>query len=394
MNRLRPAVLALLLATLPAFAADAPLTRDQALERAGAAEMDPDAVIAVLAPFADTDDRRVEESLAFAHFLKAVNGAQPGRVDPAAMAPAIAYAERALAHGSGLGANLLYQIHGDGLGVPGDAARAVAYLRKAAELGDTAGKLNYAMGLYDGSIPTLARDVATACPLLLELAASDEPPPPAIYYLGLVTYRGDCGRPADPEGASELIAIAAKQGVRDAMRDQAKALEFGWAGEKDPAEALRWYAQAAERGDGYSAWRTGMTYVNGEGHPPDAKEAVRWFERAVQAGSLHGHTSLAVMYATGAGVPQDFAKARELYTLAAEAGEAHAYRELAIMQIRGEGQVVDPVAASVSYRQSIALGNDAAPQLAREIDAALDAKQRAEADARFARWQATQPKPD
>jgi TPR repeat protein len=386
LGRSRTALLAFLLGVALAPCAAADDAVEAALALAKAADDNPDLVVQALTPVVASGDRRVEEQLASAYFLRAVNGIAVGGVTAEAIAPALDFARRALGHGSGEAANLLYTIYSQGQGVPVDDVRAAEYLRQADALGNEGGKLNYAIALYDGSLSTVPRDLDDACPRLLALFDHSSVEAIAAYYVGLMLFKGECGKRVDKAMAVEGFRIAAESGWRDAERDYAKALEFGWAGERDLEKALHWYGIAARHGDPHALWRVGMTYVEGEGHAPDPAEAVRWFQRAADAGGINGHASLATMYATGEGVAQDFAKARALYGIAAEAGDAHSFHELAIMQIHGEGQVVDAVAARVSYLQSLELGGREDPGLQTKIDAALDDTKRGEADARFETW--------
>lgn len=386
--RHRLLALLLALACLDVAAAERPT---DLVERADALEAEPVKVIALLAAYADSGDVEIESRLASAYLFRAINETGHQSLEPESdIQRAIVFANRAYAHGSGLSANLLYIIHSRGFGGTEDDAKALEFLRAGDSLGDPSSRLNYGIALYTGDMPGVARDLAGACERLPPLAFADKPNPVATYWVGLMFFHGECGQKQNPVAAVEAFRVAAENGVTDGMRDYAKAMEFGWAGETDLAKALAWYARGAEQGDSYSLWRIGMAYVDGEGHRADPVEAVRFFQRAVDAGGKKGLVSLAVMYASGSGVEPDLAKARGLYARAAEAGDAHAYRGLAVMALRGEGGPVDPVAASVAYRQALALGEPEDAGLGAAIDGELDEAGRAEAARRYAAWAAGQ----
>ncbi len=58
---------------------------------------------------------------------------------------------------------------------------------------------------------------------------------------------------------------------------------------KNPAEALKWYRIAAEKGDRESQSRLGAMYLNGEGTPVNEREGWRWINEHRVAHTHHGH---------------------------------------------------------------------------------------------------------
>ncbi|HEY0506214.1 MAG TPA: tetratricopeptide repeat protein [Lysobacter sp.] len=374
------------------FASDARAAQDDAAIEAAVKRSDAliaqqrfDEAIELLTPHADSGRADVEYSLAYLHMSVAVDGKAPGAVSADAIRPAIEFATRAAGHGRAEGWNVLYMIHGNGWGVAPDTAKALAYLRRGADAGDHSAMLNYAIQAQNGS-PLMQRDLPTACRLFARLADDPQVGATVAYYRGISLFRGDCDAPADRKGGMELVAVAARSGMRDAERDLARGYEEGWVASPDLAQAMEWYRKAADHGDPRAQWRLGMAYLNGETVARDRDRALALFRASAASDDLDGLTSLAVMHATGDGVPQDFAEARRLYQRAADLGGVHALQNLAVMAMQGEGEPRDPVKAQVLYRQSIELGDVDHPELERTIEESLDRSQRKEAERRLEAW--------
>jgi TPR repeat protein len=374
--------LALLLVSWSAFAAAAEL--DPLIARAEKllANGKFTEVVALLAPHSAEPTPEVAFELAMAHLNLALDGQPAREIDQDEIRLATEWAERARALGNASGTNLLYMIYGQGYGTPADSGRAIAYLREAVENGDAGARLNYAVMLYTGT-PDVPRDRDLAAKYFLEIAQREKPVPLAVYFVGLIKFKGEAGQPKDMKGGMELMRMAAEQGVGEAQQDVGRNYESGWTVKPDLKQALKWYQKAADNGEPWSQWRIGMAYVNGEGRKPDPVRAVEHFQLAANAGSVDGMTSLAVMYATGEGVPQDFTRARELYEQAVDAGGAHALKNLAGMYVRGEGVQVDLVHAYVLVATAEKRGDREALEMRKAVEADLTPEQLAEAQRRL-----------
>lgn len=77
----------------------------------------------------------------------------------------------------------------------------------------------------------------------------------------------------------------------------------------DPAEAVRWFLAAADRGDREAQFQLGVRYHSGRGVVRDDLEAARWFQLAADQGYAPAQLSLAELYAAGHGVPADLVQA-------------------------------------------------------------------------------------
>jgi TPR repeat protein len=335
-------------------------------------------VVALLTPLSAKPTPDIAFELAVAHLNLALTGKGTAKVDQDEVTLAIEWAERARALGNASGTNLLYMIFARGYGVPEDPAKALAYLREAVDNGDAGARLNYAIMLYGGS-EDVPRDRDLAAKYFLEIAKREKPVPIAVYYLGLIKFKGEAGQPKDTKSGMEMMRMAAEQGVGEAQQDVGRDYEYGWTVKPDLMQALKWYAKAADNGRPWSQWRIGMAYVNGEGRKADPVRAVAYFRRAADAGGVDGMTSLAVMYATGEGVKQDFTRARELYEQAIDAGSAHALKNLAGMYMRGEGVEVDPVHAYVLVATAEKRGDQEAAKMRESLQWELTPEQLAEA---------------
>jgi hypothetical protein len=96
------------------------------------------------------------------------------------------------------------------------------------------------------------------------------------------------------KGGDTPAAIAiwqkwAQQGNVDAAYNLAVIHQHADGVAKNPAEALRWYRQAAERGDKVSQVQIGLMYLNGEGVPADETKAHEWFTKSRHEHAHHHH---------------------------------------------------------------------------------------------------------
>jgi hypothetical protein len=67
--------------------------------------------------------------------------------------------------------------------------------------------------------------------------------------------------------------------------------------------------QLADKGDAGAAHTVGLRYATGEGVPLDEAEAVLWFAKAAEAGYVPAQSKLGSIYFSGRGVPQDPSRA-------------------------------------------------------------------------------------
>ena len=95
-------------------------------------------------------------------------------------------------------------------------------------------------------------------------------------------------------------AHAAEATDRDALREQARALEQGNGATTDTGAIIALYCRAAMAGDLFSAYKLGWMYANGSGIPRNDGYAAHWFARAALLGDAHAENMVKRL-----GVPAD-----------------------------------------------------------------------------------------
>ena len=149
--------------------------------------------------------------------------------------------------------------------------------------------------------------------------------------------------PAPPSGPAPDLAFGAFQrgyystALREAMKRLAADPKDGPAmtliGEiyrdgvsvkADPAEAARWYRQAAATGFAPAQNQLGWLYANGLGVTQDDTVAADWFRRAADQGYAPAQSNLGELVYYGRGQKQDTEAAVAWFRAAAAGGLAHA----------------------------------------------------------------------
>lgn len=107
-------------------------------------------------------------------------------------------------------------------------------------------------------------------------------------------------------------------------------------------EAIHWYGQAVDQGDGYSADSIAFFYEVGVGRPKDIEVATKWFRKGAVLGHAVSQRRYAAALRSGTGVERNEREAFRWYSKAAahpDYGDAgYAYLPLAEMLL--EGRVV------------------------------------------------------
>lgn len=88
----------------------------------------------------------------------------------------------------------------------------------------------------------------------------------------------------------------------------------------DYAEAWSHWWPLSLEGDPRSQASLGFMYMRGLGMPSDPAEAARWFAEAAESGEPIGQFFLGVLHLEGRGVPRDLARAHMLCELAMSGG--------------------------------------------------------------------------
>jgi uncharacterized caspase-like protein/TPR repeat protein len=245
---------------------------------------------------------------------------------------------------------------------PEDQAEARNWLNKAMELGEPQAKLTYGELAFKGKLGP--RDIPAAEHLLAEAAREYPafcsavgsiymdygegvlPKEEAVakgvaYYkraaeygdvgamdnLGYYYFNGDHVAKDLHEGLRWLIQ-AGNHGSNAAMLDLGT---FYWETE-DPryrsgAEAIQWFAKAAEKGDDLAAEWMGDMYRDGKAIPQDLPRALTLYRGLAEKGYREGMARLGEMYEKGLSVTRDSAQAYFWFVLGMDNAYAEAGRE-------------------------------------------------------------------
>lgn len=183
-------------------------------------------------------------------------------------------------------------LYGRGLGAPTDLAAQTAWLRRAAEAGDTLAMFALSNRYRNDADP--ANDAEGEL-WSRRSAANQITAPPRLAY------------------RVEDLTPAALAGDAAAMRELGTLYGSGLGViTPDPAQAFHWYSRAAERGDPFAMAQLGLLYRDGKGAPRDVAKGLDWLTRSAQAGAPIAMYHLYHTYSDGEGVPAD-PKAAEVW---------------------------------------------------------------------------------
>ena len=191
----------------------------------------------------------------------------------------------------------------NGYGGKKDAARAVDYLKDAAEAGYVPAQFNLAK-LYAGGTDGVARNQALANSLFAQAAQAGHVE--AMLAVGRI-YDAGLGVPADPAKAIVYYKEAALKGNADAQSALATFFYEGQVVPQDLATARKLFQTAAMRGQVEAMFNLAVMSVRGEGGPKDLAMGYVWLNLAKSAG--HDATDAALKAVAPLLTPQDQARA-------------------------------------------------------------------------------------
>ena len=182
---------------------------------------------------------------------------------------------------------------------------------------------------------------------------------PAVFRLALFTLDGIGGIPRDRDEGFRLTRLAADGGLAPAQLFWGQMLAAGDAGEKDPAEALRYFRMAAEQDYGPALSEVGRYYEQGKcGLRADPETAFKFYLRAAEKKDPMGLCRLGVCYEYGKGTDRDPKKAAECYRKAADRGYANAQYNLGLCYAGGIGVTENEEEAVRLFRLAAKQGNE------------------------------------
>ena len=178
----------------------------------------------------------------------------------------------------------------------------------------------------------------------------------AQNHLGVIYAKGD-GVPQDYAEAVKWFARAAEQNESlvvqaIAQYNLASLHHEGKGVARDPAKAVEWTRRAAEQGLSIAQYNFGVLHNTGEGVPQNHAEAMKWYILAAHAGHAKAEYNLGVMFYEGEGVFRNHAEAMKWFLRAAEKGVAAAQYNSGNGYDKGEGVSQDSATAARWYRRA------------------------------------------
>lgn len=191
--------------------------------------------------------------------------------------------ETAVRKGDGMSMLKLAYCLEAGVHVDFDEARALELYRKAAKFGLAEALFKVGKAAADGKI----KDIPPEQAMTYYKLAAEKNHPEAWYRLGEILEQGNKTVKADMESARNAYFQSAKLGYPRAQYQ----IGMLFLGEnqskiKDPAAAVYWFKQGAERGDGPSMRGLAHCLYHGKGCSPDRDQGMYWLKRAAQEGDL------------------------------------------------------------------------------------------------------------
>lgn len=175
----------------------------------------------------------------------------------------------------------------------------------------------------------------------------------ASFFLGMLL------RDIDPAESVKLFTAAAQKGDRRAMLALGKQLAKGGGVRRaDLAGAAMWFRKAADAGDGEGMLYYGECLELGKGVPRDLPAAASLYSKATALGDIAAKSKLGNMHRNGVGVPKvDQAEAFRLFQEAAADGFLEAQGNLGVMYINGESVPADPAKAVALWKDGAEKGD-------------------------------------
>lgn len=215
-----------------------------------------------------------------------------------------------------------------GQGVPADDGKAIEWYRRAADKGYMEAQSSLAWRYLQGATLPLNETAG----LEWSRKAAEQGHELAMTNLARrLMARGDAAGREEALKWVERLAMRGNALYQNSLGSirSGHTPEFG-ARQRNYAEALRWWHQAAAQGYAAAELNIGDAYLHGWGKPADAKQARHWYERAAARGEPDGDFKLAELFRLGAkGVKRDETRSRLHLMLAIQGGSQAARQQAA-----------------------------------------------------------------
>lgn len=207
---------------------------------------------------------------------------------------------------------------GNGIGVDGDGAAAIAALERLVARNNIDAMVALGRALRMGWWGQ-AKDEARSTQLFGKAAAAGDAN--GRLHLAQALLEG-IGGPKDVERGLGLLREGVAQGHPASQMEYAMLLSLGEVLPRDEAASLALYRKVAERADRSAQYWVGMALLNGRGTERDEKTAVRWLDASARQGHAFAQLQLGDLYRTGRALPQRNSEAYYWYALAARSNVA------------------------------------------------------------------------
>lgn len=244
---------------------------------------------------------------------------------------------------------ILGYIYSEGLAVPQDNAKAMAWYQRAADKGAMEAIIELGLKYFNGN--GVEQDYAKAREYFAKATEANNPF--AQNMMGYIYYFG-YGVDVDYVKAAEYHLLAAEQGYGLAAFNLGNMYHHGLGVEQSDTKAIEFYELAAEDGI-ISAYHNLAFMYTMRNDEPDYAKAAQWYLRAARESDAAAQNSIGHFYEQGLGIPQDFDKAFEWFSKGAQQENPYAMCGLAGMYEKGRGTERDDDKARELYEKAIAV---------------------------------------
>ena len=258
--------------------------------------------------------------------------------------------------------------YSEGRGVTRDYNEAVRWARKSADQGYSGGQSRLGDYYYYGQ--GVAKDYTEAVKWYRKSA--EQGYEYGMYHLGWCYQHGQ-GVSKDLSLAKQWYQKAADKGhvnskkqLEEIIKQESEASDVAALYKKgnenynqgNYTEAVKYYRQAAEKGNADAQCYLGYCYETGKGVQQDYAEAVKWNKKSADQGNKYAQSNLAYYYSEGRGVTKDYNEAVKWARKSADQGYSVAQNRLGYYYYSGQGVAKDYTEALKWYRKAAEQGNE------------------------------------
>ena len=211
-----------------------------------------------------------------------------------------------------------------GYGAPADEAKAVRYLKLAANQHDPSSMFTLGARLLSGA--GVGTDEKQGLSLLQASAQAGFPDAQAEY--AFIQVRDSFGVAKDLPAGVRLLQEADRNGSATGTYYLGLLTMDGRGVPQDTSAAVALFKRAAEKGQSDAQARYGLALIKGDGVSKDIANGVQMIKASTEGASMLGQEFMARLYYDGIGVPRDRRLAAEWFGKAARQGDSAAIEAL------------------------------------------------------------------